>query len=225
MFIIMFHYVYEITNKINGKKYIGKHSTNNLNDKYMGSGVAISEAIKKYGIENFSKNILHLCDSEEESFKFELLEIEKVEATKNSLYYNIASGGKGGVASLWNDLEHRENMSLKTKKQWQDKSFKEKTLKALANSNERNKEKYRDNITGINAPWHKSVICLDNLKEFDTIKQACEKYYLNHTHISSCCRGKRKTTGKKRWMYLEDYNYCIENSIDFNLYKKEKYSN
>ena len=219
----MFHYVYEITNKINGKKYIGKHSTNNLNDKYMGSGVAISEAIKKYGIENFSKNILHLCDSEEEAFKFELLEIEKVEATKNSLYYNIASGGKGGVASLWNDLEHRENMSLKTKKQWQDESFKEKTLKALANSNERNKEKYRDNITGINAPWHKSVICLDNLKEFDTIKQACEKYYLNHTHISSCCRGKRKTTGKKRWMYLEDYNYCIENSIDFNLYKKEKY--
>ena len=150
----MFHYVYEITNKINGKKYIGKHSTNNLNDKYMGSGVAISEAIKKYGIENFSKNILHLCDSEEEAFKFELLEIEKVKATKNSLYYNIASGGKGGVASLWNDLEHRENMSLKTKKQWQDKSFKEKTLKALANSNERNKEKYRDNITGINAPWH-----------------------------------------------------------------------
>ena len=220
----MFHYVYEITNKINGKKYIGKHSTNNLNDKYMGSGVAISEAIKKYGIENFSKNILHLCNSEEEAFKFELLEIEKVEATKNSLYYNIASGGKGGVVSLWNDLEHRENMSLKTKKQWQDKSFKEKTLKALANSNERNKEKYRDNITGINAPWHKSVICLDNLKEFDTIKQACEKYYLNHTHISSCCRGKRKTTGKKRWMYLEDYNYCIENSIDFNLYKKEKYS-
>ena len=213
----MFHYVYEITNKINGKKYIGKHSTNNLNDKYMGSGAAISEAIKKYGIENFSKNILHLCDSEEEAFKFELLEIEKVEATKNSLYYNIASGGKGGVASLWNDLEHRENMSLKTKKQWQDESFKEKTLKALANSNERNKEKYRDNITGINAPWHKSVICLDNLKEFDTIKQACEKYYLNHTHISSCCRGKRKTTGKKRWMYLEDYNYCIENSIYFTI--------
>ena len=57
-------------------------------------------------IENFSKNILHLCDSEEEAFKLELLEIEKVEATKNSLYYNIASGGKGGVASLWNDLEH-----------------------------------------------------------------------------------------------------------------------
>ena len=51
----MFHYVYEITNKINGKKYIGKHSTNNLNDKYMGSGVAISEAIKNMELKIFLK--------------------------------------------------------------------------------------------------------------------------------------------------------------------------
>ena len=43
----MFHYVYEITNNINGRKYIGKHSTNDMNDGYMGSGIAIKQAIKK----------------------------------------------------------------------------------------------------------------------------------------------------------------------------------
>ena len=64
----MFHYVYEITNNINGRKYIGKHSTNNLNDNYMGSGKALLKAINKYGIENFSKNILIICESEKEAY-------------------------------------------------------------------------------------------------------------------------------------------------------------
>ena len=37
----MYHFVYETTNLINGKKYIGKHSTDDLNDGYLGSGKAI----------------------------------------------------------------------------------------------------------------------------------------------------------------------------------------
>ena len=55
----MNHYVYEITNLINGMKYIGKRSCkcNIEDDRYMGSSFIVKNAIKKYGIENFKKEI------------------------------------------------------------------------------------------------------------------------------------------------------------------------
>ena len=58
-----YHIVYLTINKLNGKCYIGSHSTNNINDKYIGSGVAIKEAISKYSKNNFIRITLKKYDN------------------------------------------------------------------------------------------------------------------------------------------------------------------
>jgi hypothetical protein len=50
-----YNYFYKITNNINNHFYYGIHSTDNINDGYMGSGRRLNRALKKYGIANFNK--------------------------------------------------------------------------------------------------------------------------------------------------------------------------
>lgn len=83
--------VYKITNKTNKKFYIGAHKTSNLNDEYMGSGKLITRAIKKYGLENFEKEILYVFESEQDMFSK-----EKELITEMKPPYNLHEGGNGG---------------------------------------------------------------------------------------------------------------------------------
>lgn len=67
----MYHYVYKTTNLKNGKFYVGKHSTKNLNDGYLGSGTELLNAINKHGKANFKTEVLYFCETEEEARKLE----------------------------------------------------------------------------------------------------------------------------------------------------------
>ena len=87
-----FYYLYKITNNINQHFYYGIHSTNNLNDGYMGSGKILHKAYKKYGIENFTKEIIKFCNSLKEVSDLEK-EIVNEEIINNSNCYNITVGG------------------------------------------------------------------------------------------------------------------------------------
>ena len=88
-----YNYFYKITNKVNGHFYYGIHSTNNLDDGYMGSGHLIKLAIKKYGEENFEKEILKFFDSRKEAANYEA-EVVTFSLIKEENCYNIIPGGE-----------------------------------------------------------------------------------------------------------------------------------
>lgn len=93
----MYGYIYEITNLINGKKYIGqKKSDKFLGNKYLGRGKLIKQAHEKYGKENFKAKLLKECNSSEELDYYEKYYIKLYDATNSEMYYNIAAGGDGG---------------------------------------------------------------------------------------------------------------------------------
>jgi len=91
----MFYIGYKTTNKINGKIYIGIHVTDNIHDGYMGSGTYLFRAIKKYGIENFEKEILKTFESREEMLVWETETVNSDFVDRDDTY-NISNGGYGG---------------------------------------------------------------------------------------------------------------------------------
>lgn len=85
--------VYKIININNNKYYIGVHKTDNPHDSYMGSGVAIKNAIRKYGKDSFVKEILLITEDKNEAYELEKqLTTDYVESTT----YNMKLGGVGG---------------------------------------------------------------------------------------------------------------------------------
>ncbi len=111
--IKVYHYVYRIENLLDGKIYVGKHSTEDLEDGYMGSGTLLIRAIKKHGIENFRKHIIKMCETSEEAFEIERQVVnEQFVADENT--YNMTTGGLGGPhnKSWWtNHPEKRAELS------------------------------------------------------------------------------------------------------------------
>lgn len=91
----MYNYIYQITNLINNKIYVGVHKTIDINDSYMGSGKIIKSAIEKYGIKNFKKEILETFDTYEAALNREK-EIVNDDFLARDDVYNIRRGGLGG---------------------------------------------------------------------------------------------------------------------------------
>jgi len=105
-----YHTVYKTVNLINDKFYIGKHSTDDLEDGYLGSGLLIQHAIELYGRENFDKEILHLTETAEQASFLEK-ELVTQDLLNNPQCYNLALGGVGGNLGEFVNRKIGEKMS------------------------------------------------------------------------------------------------------------------
>lgn len=116
----MYYTIYKITNQIDGKIYIGSHKTKDLNDSYMGSGKYLRYAQEKYGIDNFSKELLFVFATAEEMYAKESeLVNEEFLATENT--YNLKVGGFGGFDYINNNVDNRVSKNKKAIKTTQNR--------------------------------------------------------------------------------------------------------
>lgn len=154
----MFYIIYKITNLINEKFYIGAHATENINDSYMGSGRNLKLAYKKYGVNNFKKDIMFVFDNEFEMWNKEE-ELVTEELVKSKRTYNLKKGGKGGVAygefnpmyglgeeHPWFGKKHTEESKLKmaeaTRKRIQENGSPRLGKKHTEESKEKNRQSH-----------------------------------------------------------------------------------
>lgn len=98
----MYYVVYEVKNKVNGKKYIGKHKTDDIYDDYLGSGKYLKRAINKYGKDCFEKVILYVFDNKKEMDDKEA-ELVTDKEVKDEMFYNLKRGGEGGWDHIYNN--------------------------------------------------------------------------------------------------------------------------
>ena len=106
-----FNFVYITTNLINGKQYIGEHSTNDLecnkSKYYKGSGKILLQKIKEYGSENFKREILEFFPSKEDAHKAEKDYIE-IHNTLVPNGYNISKEGGYRTLAIFEDSTRRK---------------------------------------------------------------------------------------------------------------------
>ena len=129
-----YHYIYKTTCKITGKFYVGMHSTDNLEDGYLGSGKILGYSRAKYGDENHVKEILEYLPSRIE-LKEREKEIVNEELLAQPLNINLKYGGEGGQTSeitkrSWENTSARINHSNGRKNAWKNPVNRIKWLRA-----------------------------------------------------------------------------------------------
>ena len=214
----MYGFVYITTNHVNGKQYIGqrKYDKQGKWKEYLGSGIILSRAIEKYGLENFSKEIIEECKTKKILNDREIYWINYYNAVESDNFYNIASGGDGGNTIAGYTDDQRNLLSTKLSNM----------RKGIVNIGKNNGNSRR-------------VICINTMKVFDTINEASIYYNVDKDAIQQCCSdaNKRKTAGEINgermiWEYYDenknyefvpfkrDYKYkqilCLDNNIIYN---------
>lgn len=202
--------IYKLTNKVNGKIYIGK--TERTIEERMGEHVRhdyiiVDKAIRKYGIESFIVEVVDSADSLDELDKKEQEWIKKCDCLLPK-GYNQTFGG-----STSKGFQHRDKSKRKMSIS-KSEAYKEKGNPFYGKRHsEKSKEKMSQSRKGrvLSEEWkakigkaqQKKVINLDTGEIFDSVKAAAEHYNLKDTHITRVCKDKRKTTGGYRWLYYD----------------------
>lgn len=190
-------FIYETTNLINGKSYVGQHK-GSPSDGYLGSGVALKAAIKKYGRENFERQILEEV-TEENVNEREIYYIQK-RKSEGKAEYNIALGGQPTL----NPFAYLSEERVTQIKEKMSKSRKGK----ISGSAYHTWELKSPHKTGVSQRDKIPVKCLTDGLEFESMSSAAEYYDIDLSSLSKVCLGKRKTVAGKQFEFINEKHDC-----------------
>jgi group I intron endonuclease len=218
--------IYKVINLINNKFYVGQDSKNN--PKYYGSGLLINHAIKKYGKNNFVKEIIEYCYTLEELNEREVYWIEKLHATDRNIGYNITKGGYGS-GDVFKNHPNREEILKKISTSHADVSGEKNPMFGKKHTEEtinKIKDKQRDWLNKNNGKLPEYLIqifkeqrkgvgnsryinkkvqqfTLDGVlvKEWKDFIEIKESGIFNEKCVSRVCRGINKTHNNYYWKW------------------------
>lgn len=184
-----YKYFYKITNNINGKYYYGVHCTDNINDGYMGSGTRLKNAYKKYGIENFTKEIIKFFDTTHELYEYERMIVNE-DLIKDNNCYNIKLGGEQfDISGLVQVLQDDKIILIpKTDKRWLNQELQSpyKNKAVVKNINDETDIKIVDcnNIPENYVGIRKNIVTVFDKNNNKFSIDTTNENYINGTYIS-----------------------------------------
>jgi hypothetical protein len=199
--------VYKTINLITQEIYVGVHKTKDPNDSYLGSGLILKQALKKYGKENFLKEILYLYHNIKDAYLKEA-EIVNKEFVLRKDTYNLCKGGSVSPNNIKRNCRQGENHHMFGKKTSQESN--DKRSKSLKITNQKESVKHNRSLGAkksqetkiknkTNSSWNKGkkLTETDKLKksisaknrekmQCEYCKKMCDPGNLKKYHFENC---------------------------------------
>lgn len=218
----IYGFIYITTNMVNGKKYIGQKKIDNEGKykKYLGSGQTLKKALKKYGKDNFEREIVAFAYSKDELNNLEIDFINYHNATHSDNYYNIAYGGNSGNKLEGkkeyeiNEFKNKISESTKGEKNpmfgkkinkenhpMYGKHHSEEAKRKMSKNNKKVwqgkhfSEEHKNKMSE-NSGRAKKVICITTGRIFKSAKEGADYYNCDNSGILKNCKEKAKSCGR-----------------------------
>lgn len=226
-------FIYKTTNTLTGKIYIGKSKYNN--PSYLGSGLKLVNAIKKYGAEKFEKEIIEECSDEDTNSREEFW-IRFFNSRDNNIGYNISKGGEGGAhywATLTDDQRKEHNKKISESRKGKPRPPHSADTKAKQSRSFWDLVEKNPNFLAERALRKcKSYVCVNHetgvLYRTGNLKDFCKEHMLNVSAMHHNART-RKNFYNGVWSCAVDtfhnindneviallYNECIKNNQEY----------